>query len=228
MSLSKKINLRERERIIQIERRYGLTDWWKYGLGLIFLALVSFFMFQLFWQGWWGYVVYTLGVLLGLYIIFRVWFFNHFNLFVLTSERVIDIHQVGWFDQIMSSISHQDIKDISVRKKGLLANVFNYGSVIVRSQSDQFFLDIIKIHHPQELQTELIEVGEQYRQNRQLLNTKTIYRNFIKIIPDLNDEQLKTVNQLIMNQFEEVEAESAMAEKLVEELVADEGDGNQG
>lgn len=218
MSLSKKINLREGERVIQIERRYGLSDWWKYGLGLVFLALPSFFMFQLFWQGWWGYVIYTLGILLGLYIIFRVWFFNHFNLFVLTSERIVDVHRVGWFDQIISSISHKDIKDISVRKKGFLANVFNYGSVIVRSQSDQFFLDIIKIHHPQELQTVLIEVGEQYRQNRQLLNTKTIYRNFIKIIPDLSDEQLKTVSQLIMNEFEEVEAGQEMSGELAEGL----------
>ena len=207
MSLSKKIHLREGERIIRIVRRYSLTNWWKYFFGLIFLATAAFFMFQLFSFGWWGYAIYGLGMAIGLYIIFRTWFFNHLTSFIITSERIIDIHRNGWFDEMLSAISHKDIDDVAIRKKGILSNIFNYGSLIARSKSQQFVLDIPKVKLPQELQTILLEVGEKYQRDRKLFDSQAIYRSFLAIIPDLADEQLKNTRQLIDAEFTEEEIE---------------------
>lgn len=206
MSLSKKIHLREGERVIRVVRRYSLTDWWKFFFGLIFLVVASFFMFQLFSFGWWGYVIYGFGITIGLYIIFRTWFFYHFTSFVITSERIIDIHRGGWFDEILSAISHKDISDIAVRKKGILPSIFNYGSLVVQTKSQQFILDIPKIKQPQELQTMLLEIGDRYQRDRKLLDAQTIYRNFLNIIPDLTDGQLHNARQVIDEQFTEEES----------------------
>ncbi|PIT87111.1 MAG: hypothetical protein COU31_04670 [Candidatus Magasanikbacteria bacterium CG10_big_fil_rev_8_21_14_0_10_40_10] len=216
MSLSKKINLREGERVIRIERKLFLVDWWQYCLGLAFLATAFFFMFSLFGFGWWGYALYGIMILIGLYILLRAWFFRYFNIFVITSERVVDLHRLGWFDLVVSSLSHKDVKDVAVRKKGIFSNLFNYGSLVVRSQSNQFVIEAAKIGNPQETLSLLQEVSEQYRQNRKLLDIKSIYRNFIKIIPELGDDELKTVNQLVVDQFEqdqEVEEESKQPEQ---------------
>ncbi|MFH1292321.1 MAG: PH domain-containing protein [bacterium] len=207
MSLTKKVNLREGEKIITIIRRYGLVSWWKHLLGLLFLGTTSFFMFQIFAYGLWGYVVYGAGIFMGVFLVFRTWFFDHFNAFVVTTERVIDIHRLGWFDQIVSAVGHKEVKDVSVRKKGVLANMFNYGSVVIQSKGQQFYIEVAKVYDPQKLQTVLLEVGEQYQRDRKLLDAQAVYRNFLKIIPELSDEQLQTASQLIMDQFEEVEEE---------------------
>ncbi len=203
MSLSKKIHLREGERIIRIVRRYYLTDWWRYFFGLVFLCLSSFFMFQLFFYGWWGYAIYGMGILIGLYIIFRSWFLYHSTLFIITSERIVDIHRSSWFDEVQSAISHKDISDIAVRKKGILAGLFNYGILLIQTKSQQFVLEINKVKHPQELQTMLLEISELYQREQKLSNVNTIYRSFISTIPDLTDDQLNNVQRLIGEQFEE-------------------------
>jgi hypothetical protein len=205
MSLSKKIHLREGERVIRITRHYSLTDWWKYFFGLIFLVVFSFFMFQLFFYGWWGYVIYGIGVIIGFYIIFHTWFFYHVTSFVITSERIIDIHRSGWFDEVLSAISYKDVSDVVVRKKGVLSSIFNYGNLIIQTKSQQFILEVSKIKQPQELQAMLLEISEQYQRERKLLDAQTIYRSFLSIIPDLTDEQLKNTRQMIDEQFVEEE-----------------------
>jgi len=202
MSINKKIHLREGERIIEMVRRYSLTYFWQYLVGLLFLLVFSFFMFQLFTYGIWGYTFYGLGMLVGVYILFRTWFFNHLTFLVISSERVIDIHRLGWFDEIASSVSYKDIDDVAVRKKGFLSNVFNYGSLIIQTKNQKFALEILKINNPHEIQALLTETGDHYQQNRKVLNTKTIYRNFLRIIPDLPDEDLRTTRKLIDEQFE--------------------------
>ena len=203
MSLSKKIHLREDEKILEIIRRYWLTDLWKYIISFVFLFVSSFSMFYLFSYGWQGYLVFGTGFLIGIYIILRTWFFSNYNMFVVTSERIADVHRAGWFDEIISSVGHKDVKDVAVRKKGVLANIFNYGSLVVQSSSQQFVLEVVKIHFPQEAQARLGEIRERYLSNRKLANMQAVYHNFLKIIPDLSDEELKNVSEEIGKQFEE-------------------------
>lgn len=205
MSLNKKINLREGERIFQIIRTYYLTMWWKYLLGLIFLSVTSFFMFQLFSYSYVGYVVYGLGIFVGIFLLFRTWFFLHFNYLVVTNERIIDFYRSGWFDVVMSSIGYREIEDVSIRKKGVFSAMFNYGNLIIKSKSNHFVIEVIKIRHPQKIQTLLQETSEQFRQDRKLLDSRVIYKNFIKAIPELTDDELLEAKQTIEDQFEEVE-----------------------
>ncbi len=205
MSLEKKINIREGEGIVRVIHRYSLVDLWKYIFGFIFLAAASFWMFQLFSYGYLGYVVYGLLVLVGFYLLFRTWFFNYYTIFVITTERVVDIHRVGWFDVIISSVAYKEIKDVSVRKKGVCANIFNYGTVIVQSRTEQFSLEALKIHSPQEVQTLLEDLKEQYKIDRKIIDVKTIYNNFIKIISELDDRKLSHISELIAEEMEPIE-----------------------
>ncbi|MFH1790024.1 MAG: PH domain-containing protein [bacterium] len=216
MSLAKKIKLREGERIVGSVRRYGLVSWWKYLFGIIVLSVAALFMFQLFSYGWYGYGAFGAGALLGLYILSRTWFFDYTNILIISNERIVDIHRLGWFDQVVSSVSYSEIKDVSVRKKGILANLFNYGSVMIHSKSDKFYLEVVKIHNPQELQNLLNDASERYKQGKKLLDANTIYKNFIKIIPDLTDDQLNKVNDLILNEFEELDESEEITKEAQE------------
>ena len=201
MSLAKKIHLKDEEKIIIVIQPYILAYAWKYLFGLVFLFASSFFMFRLFGYGWWGNVVYGLGMFLGVYTIFRTWFLNHFNVLVVTSDRAVDIHRLGWFDEIISSVSYLDIKDIAVRKKGIAQSLFNFGGIAIATKIQQFILEILNIKSPAKTQPLLTDVSQQYKQDIKVANTRVIYNNFIKIIPDLIDGDLKQARALIDDQL---------------------------
>ena len=201
MSIAKKIHLKDDEKIILVVQPYILTYIWKYLLGLAFLFVSSFFMFRLFFYGWWGKAAFGLGMFLGFYIIFRAWLMNHANVLVVTGERVVDIHRLGWFDEIISSVSYSDIKDVAVRKKGIMQSLFNFGGIAIATKSQQFVLEILNISNPAKIQLLLSDISQQYKQDIKTANMQVIYNNFIKIIPDLTDGDLKEAKQLIEEQL---------------------------
>lgn len=201
MSVAKKINLKPEEKIIALVRPYVVTYGWKYLFGLAFLFAASFFMFRLFFYGWWGYVVYGLGVFLGGYIILRAWFMASKNILVITGERVADIHRLGWWDEIISSVNYLDIKDVAVRKRGVAQNLLDFGGLAIATKSQQFILEILNIRHPQKVQTLLTDLAQQYRQDRKVASAQVIYNNFVRIIPELPDGDLAEVKRLINEQL---------------------------
>lgn len=202
MSISKKINLKDNEKVVDIIRPHILARIWEYFFGAVLLLATSFFMFRLFSYGWWGNVIYGLGMFLGFYIVFRAWFMSRKNILVLTSTRVVDVHRVGWFDEIISSVSYLDVKDVAVRKKGIGQSLFNFGGLSIASKSESFVLEVLNIYNPAEVQILLSDLGQQYRQDIKVVNSQVIYNNFIKIIPNLPDGELREVRRLIDEQIE--------------------------
>lgn len=201
MSLAKKINLKDNEKIITIIQPYVLTYLWKYVLGLAFLIVSSFFMFRLFFYGWWGDIIYALGMASGVYIIVRTWLMRRSNLLILTSSRVVDLHRLGWFDEIMSSVSYLDIRDVVVRKKGVWQSMFNFGGVAIASKSEQFVLEIWRIANPAFVQTLISDLALQYKQGTKVATMQAVYNSFVKIIPSLPDGDLQEIKRLINEQL---------------------------
>ncbi|MBI2037846.1 MAG: hypothetical protein HYT15_02855 [Candidatus Magasanikbacteria bacterium] len=202
MSLAKKINLKDEEKIIMVVRPYVLAYVWKYMLGGAFLLASSFFMFRLFFYSWWGDVIYVVGMLLGFYFILSALLKNRGNMLVVTSSRAVDIHRLGWFDEIISSVNYLDIKDIAIRKKGIWQSLFNVGGVSIITKSENFALEIFHIHNPAQIQNLLSDVSQQYKQDIKVSNSRVIYNNFIRIIPSLPDGDLQEVKRLINEQLE--------------------------
>lgn len=201
MSIAKKIQLKEGEKIITVVQPHIFASIWRYLFGLAFLFVFSFFMFRLFFYGWWGDIVYGLGMFLGVYIILQTWFMNHANVLVVTNERIVDIHRLGWFDEIISSVSYLDIKDVAVRKRGIAQSLLNFGGLAIATKSQQFILEILNIGNPANIQLLLADVGQQYKQDIKVANSEVIYNNFIKIIPDLTDGDLREAQRLISEQI---------------------------
>jgi hypothetical protein len=201
MTLAKKINLKDGENIIAVFQPYVLTYAWKYLVGSVFLFVSSFFMFQLFFYGWWGDILYVLGMASGLYIIVQTWLMSHNNLFILTSSRVVDLRRFGWFDEMMSSVSYLDIRDVVVRKKGIWQSLFNFGGVAIAGKSEQFILEVWRIANPGSVQTLISDLAQQYTQNTKVANIRAIYNSFVKIIPYLPDGQLQEVQRRITEQL---------------------------
>lgn len=201
MNLAKKINLKDDEKIVSILRPYTLTYAWKYFFGLAFLLASSFFMFRLFFYGWWGDIIYGAGMFAGFYLILQALFINRANILVVSNARVVDIHRVGWFDEIISSAGYMEIKDVAVRKKGIMQSLFNYGGLSIQTKAQNFVLEVLGINHPTQIQGLILDLSQQYKQDIKVANSQVIYNNFIKILPNLPDGDLRTVQKLIAEQL---------------------------
>ena len=203
MSLTNKINLHEDEEIVHIIRRYFLTYAWVYIFGLTILFVSAFFMFWLLNQGLWGEIVFGLGIFIGLFTIFRTWFFNHFNILIVTSERVVDISRLSWFDEVISSAKFNEVKDIFIRRRGIAANMFNYGTITLETKNQGVILELSQVHQPQKIQSLIVESIENFRMTRKLSSRQSLYDGFVKVIPQLDEAELCLVRDLIDERLEE-------------------------
>ena len=201
MSLAKKINLKDDEEIVMIVRSYALVHLWKYAIGAIFLLVSSFFMFRLFFFGWWGDVVFAIGMAIGFYMIVRTWFMSRKNMLVITSARAIDIYRSGWFEEIISEVSFLDIKEVTIRKKGIWQSLFSLGDIDIGSRSEQLVLEAKNVYSPAQVQSVISDLCQLHKQDLKITNTRAIYSSFINILPTLPDGDLQHIKKLINEQL---------------------------
>lgn len=64
---------------------------------------------------------------------FMIWIDYYFDIWVITSERIINIEQKGMFSRKASELRFQKIQDITTEVTGFLPTVFNYGDVRIQT-----------------------------------------------------------------------------------------------
>lgn len=120
------------------------------GFVLIALGLVPMLLWpQQLWTLW----AVLAGLVLAL-VVFGYRFLSwYFSVFIITSERFIQVKQRGFFDRKVQDISHSRIQSVNYEIKGLQPTLFKFGTIYVQT----FVGDIVlpAIHHPEEVQQHL-------------------------------------------------------------------------
>ncbi len=205
MSLVKKINLRDGEEVLLTYRRYTLTSYPAYILGLAFMFASVFFSVWLFNKGLIGQIAFGLGIVVGVYVVFHTWFFDKFNFLVVTSQRIVDVSRVGWFDEVISACYFREVRDIYVRKKGLFANLFNYGTITIETTNSRNVLQLTHIHDPAKATTAIRDEIALALEKTEDKVVEDIYEDFIEIISELNPDELATISDLVNERLDELE-----------------------
>jgi len=68
-----------------------------------------------------------------------LWTDYYLDVWVVTNHRVIDVEQLGLFNRTISSFRFDQIQDATVKVPGLLATLIKYGTVELRTASDETF-----------------------------------------------------------------------------------------
>lgn len=197
MSLEKKIQLRPGEEIFLVVRRAGIIFAWRYFLGFGILFATSFYLFWLLNQGVLGMVAVGSGFLFGAYIIFHAWFFWKNNMLVVTSDRVVDINRLGFFEELISNAIFDDIKDIYLHRRGIFANIFRYATLVVESKSQRALLELPAVADPEKVLALILDKNDEFESRRGLLDKRAVYKRFLQIVPDLSEEELCEVLDLV-------------------------------
>ncbi len=78
-------------------------------------------------------VLYWSVFLLFLYI---TWANNELDLFVITDQRIRGIEQISFLNRTISECSLDDVKEVNAQTKGLLENIFNFGTISMHTASE--------------------------------------------------------------------------------------------
>lgn len=94
------------------------------------LSLASAPLFFFFWSLW----------LLFLWAFFALlWTDYYLDIWVITNHRVIDVEQLGLFRRNISSFRFNQIQDATVKVSGLIATLIGFGTVELRTASNESF-----------------------------------------------------------------------------------------
>jgi len=77
-----------------------------------------------------------LGIIIALFYGFHIWMTWHYDVYVLTSERIVEAKQKGFFSKEVKEIDLGKVRDVTYNVSGFLSTIMKSGNVKIRSSSD--------------------------------------------------------------------------------------------
>jgi hypothetical protein len=115
--------------------------------------------------------------------------------------RIVDIDRLGFFNKVISEIWFEELADIYIHKKGVLAGMFNYADIVVESTAEQYVLEMKKINRPEKFIEWIRDLKKDFEQIKEVDDHEVLLKNFIKIIPSLSEADLEEIQVRISEQM---------------------------
>jgi len=130
-------------------------------------ALVGFLMLNIYPNLLDGEISYPLIVLAvsgySLFILLFLFFSfidYYLDVWLITSERIIDIKQEGFFSRIVSELKLEQIQDVTSELKGFMRFIFHFGDVYVQTAAELPRCSFIQVPNPEEVRDTIIKLAE--------------------------------------------------------------------
>ena len=159
------------EKIIKIIRKDALVLAGRLLLTAILVGLpaaVGFIMLNIYPNLLEGEISYPLIVLATSGYALFIWLFMFFSfidyyldVWLITSERIIDIKQEGFFSRTVSETKLSEIQDVTSELKGFLRFVFHCGDVYVQTAAEQQRCSFIQVPGPEAIRDTIIKLIEE-------------------------------------------------------------------
>ena len=96
------------------------------------------------------------GIVLGILIFLRPWIGWYFSVFIVTSQRFIQITQKGLFHRSVADINLQQIQSINYEIAGLEQTLLGFGTIKMQTYVGDLVMH--DIHHPAKTQRKIVEI----------------------------------------------------------------------
>lgn len=118
-------------------------------LGFLLLLLAAFFLlYPLQTFGPIGWVAFILLIAISAAGLARISYIWYNNVYVLTNQRMIDIDQQAVFSKHVAECPLEQIQDVRYEKSGIIASIFDIGTVIVDSGSISGHIELVDVRSP--------------------------------------------------------------------------------
>ena len=160
------------EHIIKIVRRHWFNILQQYFfilVGIVILAALPTFFSQV--MPFWGFSGFTdssyiipffqsLFALLIWVIAFIIWIDYYFDVWIITSERIVNIEQRGLFIRQVSELKFANIQDVTTEVQGLIPTLLNFGNVYVQTAGTKTRFNFRKVPNPYKLKALIMNLKD--------------------------------------------------------------------
>ena len=143
--------MKEGESVLRTVRHYRLTYLPKGLLAFLLIAAPFFFLVPLVSLRTWGLITFAATVFVGLLFAARLLFEWYWNAFVITTRRVIDIDQRGFFHRTVSEAPYEKVQDVSFSISGILGTLLRYGTIVIQTAGAQINLELSHVRDPKDV-----------------------------------------------------------------------------
>ncbi|MBI5467114.1 MAG: PH domain-containing protein [Candidatus Kerfeldbacteria bacterium] len=153
--------LKDQEELVRIVRRHPIVLVPGIGFGTL-LVLVDFFLIAWWFQyRLWGVSGWLFMLIVGGLVIARTIYVWSHNAMAITTRRIVDINQRGFFERHVAEAPYETIQDVRYTVKGLWPTIFHFGTIIVQTAGTTTNLELTGVKHPVELQQEISDLQRQ-------------------------------------------------------------------
>lgn len=145
------IELKVHEQVLEVVHASLLPKLWMFAFATIWTVLPFFFLFPLWRQGSWGIVVFFVWVVWGLIVVSRLYLMWVRTVFLVTDMRVIDYDQQGFFNRVITQARFEQMDEVSVQVKGIVATLFHYGTLRLKLHGAAADIEVERVRHPEHL-----------------------------------------------------------------------------
>ena len=167
------IKLRGDEKILLLLHRHWIVIVQKIMISLLLLLIplilipfegvfINFISTELFKSLFFFFMMIYWLLILG--FLFSSWIEYWLDIWVVTTERVIDIEQVTLFHREISEFSLSRVQDVTVVIPSMLATFLHFGNIIIQTAGEKSF-SIDQIPRVDEAKKLILEYSEKHRRS---------------------------------------------------------------
>lgn len=115
----------------------------------------------------------SLFVLYGLLFACIRWIDEEFDVFIITTDRLIDVTQITFLKRSVTSTPLEQIQDTTGMISGFLPTIFHYGDLTVQTaagDASDFFID--RIADPNEVSRKILDWAHKKREGKKITEEK--------------------------------------------------------
>lgn len=154
------------EEVIFIFRRHPIVM--RKGFYMLLIPFLIASLPMLFWPDTINSLWVALaGLGVGLLLFLHYWIGWYFSIFIVTTERIRQITQRGFFNRSVIDIGISKIQNISYNVPGFTATLLGFGNLVIQTYVGDLYLD--KIHRPVHIYESLQKVIRRYGKEEEIL-----------------------------------------------------------
>lgn len=164
----------DKEKVIRIVHRHWFDIFQQLlflGLALIFLvggSVSALMMFPVFSDESFRalfFFVQNVFLMIGWLYLFLIWIDYRYDVWIVTTERIINIEQKGLFNRQVSELHFSRLQDVTTDIRGFLATVLNFGDLHVQTASQEKRFLFRQVPDPYHLKSEIMGLARNHHFN---------------------------------------------------------------
>lgn len=104
-------------------------------------------------------------ILTALY--FVRWLRAYYDYVVITTERIVDVDQIGLFEHTTSETSLSEIQDVSHHIRGFWGSVFGYGDLKIQTAGEKGLFEMKNLAKPAEIRSQVLVLRDSFVERQQ-------------------------------------------------------------